>query len=76
MSRYFVSNSTCHTADNGAAFCACASFVMMILAGIAAAVSVLFILPVLLCLCGVISLIIILRLMRSVTDRPEVMKAS
>lgn len=81
MSR-FVSmnnNTTRHTANTGAACSACASFasVMIILAGIAVAMSVSFILPLLvLGLCIIIGLVIIMRLDGAQKNRPKAMSMS
>ena len=81
MSR-FVSmnnNTTRHTANTGAACSACASFasVMIILAGIAVAMSVSFILSLLvLGLCIIIGLVIIMRLDGAQKNRPKAMSMS
>ncbi len=81
MSR-FVSmnnNTTRHTANTGAACSACASFasVMIILAGIAVAMSVSFILGLLvLGLCIIIGLVIIMRLDGAQKNRPKAMSMS
>lgn len=80
MSRFvsMTNNTSCHTANNGAACSACASFnaVMMIIAGIAMAMSVLFISGLsVLCLC-IIGLIIILRLSGAKGNRPKAMSMS
>lgn len=81
MSR-FVSmnnNTTRHTANTGAACSACASFasVMIILAGIAVAMSFSFILPLLvLGLCIIIGLVIIMRLDGAQKNRPKAMSMS
>lgn len=81
MSR-FVSmnnNTTRHTANTGAACSACASFasVMIILAGIAVAMSFSFILSLLvLGLCIIIGLVIIMRLDGAQKNRPKAMSMS
>lgn len=81
MSR-FVSmnnNTTRHTANTGAACSACASFasVMIILAGIAFAMSFSFILSLLvLGLCIIIGLVIIMRLDGAQKNRPKAMSMS
>ncbi len=83
MSR-FVSmnnNTTRHTANTGAACSACASFasVMIILAGIAFAMSFSFILGLsllVLGLCIIIGLVIIMRLDGAQKNRPKAMSMS
>lgn len=80
MSRFvsMTNNTSCHTANNGAACSACFSSVMMIIAGIAMAMSVLFISGLalaVLCLC-IIGLIIILRLSGAKGNRPKAMSMS
>lgn len=73
-------NTTRHTANTGAACSACASFasfVMIILAGIAFAMSVSFILPLLvLGLCIIIGVVIIMRLDGADQNRPKAMSMS
>lgn len=78
MSRFvsMTNNTSCHTANNGAACSACFCSVMMIIAGIAMAMSVLFISGLaVLCLC-IIGLIIILRLSGAKGNRPKAMSMS
>lgn len=81
MSRFVSMNNdtTRHTANTGAACSACASFasVMIILAGIAFAMSFSFILGLLvLGLCIIIGLVIIMRLDGAQKNRPKAMSMS